>query len=442
MLDSLTLLAPGDARPAGRSALVLLDRRGYEAALFTRVAREVIAGPGIECETSDAGPVFRVGHAEVLEVGVRLDAHVLFFAATDTDVKTLAPVAKRCRRATFIVHPDQDDTAIRSLEFEKLDFERNVPGGRLPQADAALLGSDWSVVRREFIRRCRRASMPTLSLQEAVNVDFDGAPHRMRWADSVCLSGPQALRYLSREVSFLTGNPRFDGYAPALLPVHDKPLVLINCNFILGIGGERGPAWMEQAISVMRDLNLDFRITKHPRDDTDLSAYPNVMPSGAYKVRDQLAACSVLVSRDSSLPYEALLTGRPVIYFDPFYEKERTLREDESGLVQKCDTTDGLRAALREVRPLPVIPARGDAADDPFTFIFTEPGAGATDRVVRALHALTKWPDRYRTADALEDHGARAAVREWTELHLRPKLRQIGPLRKIWRAARRLGSPR
>ncbi len=437
MLDSLTLLAPGDARPVGRPALILLDRRGYKASLFTRVARDVIAGPGIDCETAAAGPVFRVAHADALDFGARLDAHVLFFAATDTDVKTLAPVARRCGRATFVVHPDQDDTALRSLELEKLEFVRNAPGSRLPPADAALLGSDWSVVRREFIRRCRRTGVPTLSLQEAVNVDFDGPPHRMRWADAVCLSGPQALRYIARGVSFLTGNPRFDGYTPA--PPPEKSLALINCNFILGLGGERGPAWMAQAVAGVRDLGLDFRITKHPRDDTDLSAYPNVTPSGAYTVRDQLAACSVLVSRDSSLPYEALLTGRPVIYFDPFHEKERALREDDSGLIRKCDTVDGLRAALRDARPLPAAPARGDADDDPFTFLFTEPGAGAADRVLRALHAITKSPERYRATDILEDRGARAALREWTELRLRPRLRQIGPLRRLWRTARRMG---
>jgi len=282
--------------------------------------------------------------------------------------------------------------------------------------------------------------VPTLSLQEAVNVDFDGSPQRMRWADSVCLSGPQALRYLAREVSFLTGNPRFDGYTP--MPPPTNTLVLINCNFILGIGGERGPAWMDQVVGAVRGLGLDYRITKHPRDDTDLSNYSNVTPSGAYKVRDQLAVCSVLVSRDSSLPYEALLTGRPVIYFDPFHEKERTLREDDSGLIQKCDTIEGLCDALHAAIRLSALSAHGEATDDPYTFLFTEPGVGATERVVTALHALTRWPDCYRTADALEELGTRAALRDWAELRLRPRLRRIGPLRQLWRAARRMGGRR
>ncbi len=436
MIETLSLLAPGDAPPAGRRALVLLDRRGYEAGLFTRVAREVIAGPGVLCETADAGPVFRVAHAESLGHGAQLDAHVLFFAATDTDVKTLAPVARRCRQATFLLHPDQDESAARSLEREKLSFERNVPGSAVPHAQVALLTSDWSAPRREFIRRCRRAGVPTLVLQEAVNVDFDGPPHRMRWADAACISGVHALRYLDRELCFLTGNPRFDGYTPA--PPPTKPLVLINCNFMLGFGGERGRAWIDQVVAEVQRLGLDFSITKHPRDDTDLSGVPNVAPSGAYKVRDQLAACSVLVSRDSSLAYEALLAGRPVIYFDPFHEKEHTLREDDSALVLKCDTPEGLRGALLKAKTVPAFAPGSDAPDEPYSFLFTEPGAGSAERVLRALQAMATWPEAYRTSDALEDRGARAMLREWAELRLRPTLRRVGPLRQLWRSAKRL----
>lgn len=436
MIETLSLLAPGDARPAGRRALVLLDGRGYEAGLFTRVAREVIAGPSVECETTDSGPVFRVAYGEGLKPGTQLDAHVLFFAGTDTDVKTLAPVARRCRQATFILHPDQDESAARALDLEKLSLERNVPGDVVPRANVALLTSDWSAPRREFIRRCRRAGVPTLVLQEAVNVDFDGPPYRMRWADAACISGVHALRYLDRDLCFLAGNPRFDGYAPAPLPA--RPRVLINCNFMLGFGGERGRVWIDQVVGVVQALGLEFRVTKHPRDDTDLRGIPNVAPSGAYTIREQLAACSLLVTRDSSLAYEALLTGRPAIYFDPFREKERTLREDDSGLVIACSTTEGLRAALQAANRVPAYAAGGGAPDEPYTFLFTEPGVGSAERVVRALHAMATWPELYRTADALEDNGAGAMLREWTELYLRPSLRRIEPLRRMWRSVKRL----
>jgi len=433
VIDSLSLLAPGDSRPPGKCAVVLLDARGYDAAMFARVAREVEAGPGVVCETAPTGPAFRLAHPEALGATHALDAHVLFFASTDTDVKTLAPVARRCRQATFVAHRHTDDSATRALDAEGIAYVPYAPGRTLPKADAALLAADWSVQRREFIRRCRASGVPTLCLQEAVNVDFDGAPRRMRWSDAVCVSGPASLRYLAREVTFLTGNPRFDGYAPSMVPA--TPRVLINCNFILGIGGERGPAWMKQVLAVVQDLGVDFSITKHPRDDTNLSGVPNVMPSGAYKVRDQLAACTVLVSRDSSVVYEALLAGRPVIYFDPFHEPERTLREDDTGLIKKCDTADSLRKALHEIIAAPSIGSSAGKMDDPYTYIFTERGAGSVDRVVRALHAVTRWPELYRTTDACTD---RAPLEEWIELHIRLHARRIGPLRALWRAARRM----
>ncbi len=437
MIDRLALLAPGDPRPHAGPALVIVDGRSYGAELFAPIAREVSAGPGVECESRETGPVFRLRHPESLESVRQLDAHVLFFVGTDTDVKTHAPIARECRHATFIVHPGQDESAVRALQNEGFDFLRNEPGGHVPRADAALLSNDASIARREFIRRCRAAGVPTLCLQEAVNVDFDGPPHRMRWADTVCVSGPHALRYLRRDVAFLTGNPRFDGYAPAPTPA--QPRVLINCNFLLSLGGERGPGWMKQVLGVVRDLGVDFRITKHPRDDTDLTGIENVLPSGAYKIGEQLAQCSVLISRDSSLPYEAILTGRPVIYFDPYREKERTLREDNSGLIRKCDTAGVLRAVLQETLESPQAHRPPAPGFDPLMFLFTEPGAGSARRVLLALHTLSRYKDLYRTTDARVDAGMSAALRDWTELRLRPRLKRIGPLRALWRAARRIG---
>ena len=139
MIDVLELLAPGDARSAGGRALILLDARTYDASLFARVAREVRAGPGVTCETTSTGTRYRVAHAEQVAPKPHVDAHVLFFVATDTDVKTVVPVARCCRLATFIVHPGQDDSAARALSAERLTFERNRPGAGVPKADAVLL---------------------------------------------------------------------------------------------------------------------------------------------------------------------------------------------------------------------------------------------------------------------------------------------------------------
>jgi hypothetical protein len=213
---------------------------------------------------------------------------------------------------------------------------------------------------------------------------------------------------------------------------------LINCNFILGLGGERGPGWIKQVLGVVDDVGVAYRVTKHPRDDTDLTGVENVLPSGAYKIGDQLAACSVLISRDSSLPYEAILMGRPVIYFDPFHEKERTLREDDSSLIRKCNTPEELRTALEETIREPETLRAAAPGYDPLTYLFTQPGQGSTDRVLRALHTLANHRKVYRTSDARVETGVSTAVRDWIELRARPRLRRFGPLRSLWRAARRI----
>jgi hypothetical protein len=348
-------------------------------------------------------------------------------------VKTIAPIARVCREAHILVHPALDDSAATSLDQEGLAYTTYRPGGAPPHADVALLNADWNPQHRDIVKRCRRAEIPTLVLQEAVNVDFDGPLRRMRWADAVAITGAQTVRYLARDVMFLTGNPRFDAPGPASAPDSDR--VLINCNFMLGFGGEWGGKWLDLAVEAVRESGRDYVITRHPRDDTDLSGVENVLDSGAYRVRDQLAACGVLVSRDSSLPYEALLSNRPVIYFDPFGEKERTLREDSTGLILKCATKDELVAALRTITTSPPPHAMPDA-EIAFASLFTSVDGASHRRVLAALNAMASNPEAYRTRDACCETGPASAIRDTIDLRIRPRLRRIPFLRVAWRAVR------
>jgi len=430
MTDTLTLIGPGRLVPT-TPALVLLDDREYAESLFAETAESVRAGDGVASIARNGERVFVAQEAALRETSA---VHALILVTTDTDVKTVGPIARACRTASIHVYPALDDSAVASLEAEGLPYTLYRPGARLPDADVALLTADWSVQQREFVRRCRAANIPTLALQEAVNVDFDGPPHRMRWADSVAITGPQTLRYLRRDVAFLTGNPRFDAYTPAAPPSSDT--VLINCNFMLGFGGERGREWLDLALEAVHEIGCDYAITRHPRDDTDLTGIENVLDSGAYRVRDQLERCCVLVSRDSSLPYEALLLNRPVIYFDPFGEKERTLREDTSGLIATCTTKEGLIGAIGSVSDAP-LPYDRPTASEAFASLFTSVDGTSHLRVLAALEALARCPDRYRSADARVDQGLRASARDLVQLRLRPHLRRIRTLRVAWRAAKR-----
>lgn len=415
-------------------SLVLTDAQWYPEIHFQKAARRVDAGEGVSRSKRDGATGFNLDAdvAQQLDDLSKCDAAVAFFVGTDTDVKTVAPIARRCAKAVFLLSPAADPSARTALETE--GFKPTAPGHALDSADLALVTNDWTPERRAFIRDCRGRGVPTVCLQEATNVDFDGPPHRMQWADVPFAQGPHALQYLDRGLYFLTGNPRFDSLRP--VPFPEKPLVLINCNFIFGLSPvEGGRAWLDQVLEAVTALDLPYRITVHPRDDSDLAGLDHVMASGAYKVGDQLGECTILVSRDSSLPYEALMLNRHAIYFDPFHEKERCLREDDTGFIKKCSSSGELRAALEKCLTAPP-PAERSEIRQACQFLFTGRDGQADLRVARALHAIAANPKLYRTDDARAASALSIATDALLHARLRPALRRIKPLRSIWRVAK------
>lgn len=436
MTKLMTLLAPGRPLPESGRALVLVDGQWYAEDIFAKAAERIVAGAGVDVVEREGRSGFMLSreNRNALARVDSCDARVLFFVSTDTDVKTLMPVAQKCSGATFIVHSTTDRSAIEALGAAAVPFEiyRSFKL-RSSGTQLAVLTYDSGFDRRAFLGTCRRNGIRTVCLQEATNVDFSGSPYRMRWADIALVQGPHALQYLDRDLYFLTGNPRFDEFQP--LPPPEKALVLINCNFIFGLAFlEWARPWTDQVIRACESLGLPYRITVHPRDETDLSGLEHVQPSGAYRVREQLAQCSVLVSRDSSLPYEALRLNRRVVYYDPFGEKERCLREDDTGFIDKCSDADELAACIERTlqKPPPLdMPGQFDRANQR---LFTSADGACDLRVIRALHAIVNHPDLYNLADARKQAMPIIVINRFLHVTLRPKLRRIAPLRRIWRA--------
>ena len=436
MTKLLTLLAPGRPLPESGKTLVLIDGQWYAEDLFTKAAERILAGAGVDVVERGGRSGFMLSQEEqdALARVEACDARVLFFVSTDTEVKTLMPVAQKCSGPTFIVHSTTDRSAIEALNAAVVPFEI-YPSFKLRSSGAqlAVLTYDSGFERRAFVGACRRNGIRTVCLQEATNVDFDGPPYRMRWADIALVQGPHALQYLDRDAYFLTGNPRFDEFQP--LPPPAQPLVLINCNFIFGLAFlEWARPWTEQVIRASESLGLAYRITVHPRDETDLSGIENVQPSGPYRVLEQLAQCSVLVSRDSSLPYEALRLNRRVVYYDPFGEKERCLREDDTGFIDKCTNANELAAYIEGALQNPPPLETAGQFERAIQFLFSSADGACDLRVIRALHAIVSRPDLYTDIDARKQAGPIIAINRFLHITLRPRIRRITLLRRIWRA--------
>ncbi len=362
------------------------------------------------------------------------DVRLLVYCSVDTHVKTLAPVIRRFKHYRILAPVLEDGGVRAALDREKLCWEdHSAAPGAFRWANVGICACDWGYEERWFVAQCRSLGAPTLCLQEGTNVDFGPYPYRMEYADAVCLQGAYALKYLDRDLAFLTGNPRYDTYES--IPAPPRETVLINSNFLFNQGHDRGRAWVDEVIAAVNDLGLDYFISVHPRDSSDLSGLENVAPSGAYAVADQLRDCSMVVSRDSSLPYEALLCNRHAIYFNPFDERERYLNEDEYGLIRKTHARKELTNAIRGCARLKG-PREDEEHSTTLEAYFGPLDGEACHRVARAIATVALLDKDLLPRDARSDRAAVARMKTDFMRWARPRVKEYPRLRAAWRRVR------
>ena len=425
--STLTVIGPGDGIPDEGRAVMLVDDQCYPAERFTSVATTVETGASVVLE----GDGYRLSESARTSLSRihRVNGHALFFASDDTHVNTFLRIAPYCYRYTFVVHKTLDLGARAALDAKGIAYQ--VHGrilGAFAEADIAVMGNDNGKEERLFIHHCRRFSIPVVSLQEAVNLDFDGP--RMRWTDRTFVGGTHALQYHARILTVLTGNPRYDDIRPK--PKALDPYVLINSNFTFGVAHGWSRAWLDQVIAACDRAGMAYRVTVHPRDETDLSGVEHVMDSSAFVVHKQIAGAFVLVSRDSSLPYEALLLNRHVVYYNPFGEQERCLNEDDTGLIEKCVSVDALAEQLTALASRPSPLDEKAVSEGMFQHYFTGRDGKNYLRVLRAMQTFIDH-DYLGRSDASADSYFVAWTQVWLQNVIRPQLRSIGVLREVWK---------
>lgn len=344
---------------------------------------------------------------------------VLFVACNDTHVKMLHPIAKQIPQHQFVAidKEEQADVYLRvlgehfwlyprvrnghtSASFLKRVGRkvtgrvwRNLKRGLEVRPVHISLGNidpctvvfctDWGPEERELCDWARKRGIPSVCIQEGQQ-DFEMPGYdQYQRVDHVLVQGAITTKYLDRDAFIITGNPRLSGLSASPLP--EKPLVMINANFTYGIYEDWRERWMEAVIAACRAVGVEFFISRHPRDFGEYRDLP-VIDSGAFKLHDQIARSSVLVTRFSQVLYEAMLMGRPVIYFNPHREVKKTLTEDRTGAIVFAATRDELHAALTKA----LAPSQDFvSAMEDFLAIHCGPNDGlATERCLIALAAI------------------------------------------------------
>lgn len=270
---------------------------------------------------------------------------VLFCPSNDTHTIMFKPIADLIENKKFLHfhHGRGDENTERALSDLNLDYV--VGTGEVLEKlrpSVIVLGNDWnedSVRLQEIAWKYR---IPVVCIQEGC-LDFGTTLKRMELCDWPFVLGPVVPQYLNQKGFFLTGNPRFDTRGERPLP--SPPQVMINSNFTYGVHEEVRHSWVRDVVSTCEQLSLRHFISKHPRDSGEFPDWPtrNSSPS---LIDSHLNDCSILITRFSTLIYEAMLRGRKCIYYNPHGESMYLFNNDETGGLQKASNKEDLRACL------------------------------------------------------------------------------------------------
>jgi hypothetical protein len=230
----------------------------------------------------------------------------------------------------------------------------DTPVYALPEPSRAVDGiaavvtmKDWAGYG-EVVIAAKEEGIPTFAKVEGAQ-DFDDidtpyARAAYRSADHILCQGQNDFEALDGS-RHIVGSSRIERllHSP-VLPI-DSDHVVINLNFTYGVLEEARQHWIESAVAACEMLGVPYTVALHPAE----RRRPGIPRTSAVPISRLLFRASVLVSRFSTVPFEAMARGIPFVYHNPHGENVSTFAK-EAGAFRTTVDTGTLVAALKESR--------------------------------------------------------------------------------------------
>jgi len=217
----------------------------------------------------------------------------------------------------------------------------------LAEAGVLLVMNDWGVPR-DLVLEARRLGIPTIAWIEGVQ-DFDdvdtGRSRRpYRTADLVLCLGDHGHDALEGVDRVIVGSERLRRlWEREASPMPSVEQVAVNANFSYGVMVEHRRSWMRGVLAAADSAGIACTVTRHPAD-RGLTGRHRTSRRPAV---DVLETSTIMVSRFSTLIYEALLLGIATVYHNPHGEQVPTFN-DPVGAFAATDDPSALAELLRE----------------------------------------------------------------------------------------------
>ncbi|MEX0699411.1 MAG: hypothetical protein WD354_06720 [Acidimicrobiia bacterium] len=273
---------------------------------------------------------------------------VLLVPAADYHLTEVVPISDELSRRgipnRIAVGESPWERTWRGLNWYDVDvFELPEPGSVVGEVSVALVMKDTGSLA-PFVSRCRELGIPIAGKVEGAQ-DFwdsdtpdDRRPYRN--LNLVLCQGEFDADALPDRETAIVGSSRLERmwWSPPVMA--NEPLAVINLNFVYGVRTADRRLWLESAIEGCELASVPYVISVHPAERVKIASDRATTISASRL----LTRASVLISRFSTVPFEAIARGVPFVYHNPHGETVKTFADPMGAFAITNDTSSLSRA--------------------------------------------------------------------------------------------------
>lgn len=341
--------------PDEKGALVEAARSTLRDALASDPAPPRMPVPPRRLDVDEAiarsGPVTDRSLVSPVTVGREAFGGVVLCPLARYHTEELVPLARsleaRGHRTSFLLSTREAEEVRQEMrKYTDQLFSWPDSPGSLPPFEAVVMLNDWGPTK-ELVALATARGVPSFSKVEGVqdfeDVDTGRIRKPYRWADHVLCQGRNDVASLDGAATHIVGNSRLERIA--LGPENrfgDTCRVVVNSNFTYSVLTDERGGWLRSVLEACTRAGVDPIISQHHAD----ASLPGRFPIATEPMKRLLVDADVLVSRFSTVPFEAMARGVPFVYHNPHHEKVPTFARPD-GAFEVSFTTDELAEALR-----------------------------------------------------------------------------------------------
>lgn len=223
------------------------------------------------------------------------------------------------------------------------------PGSWVDGAAAFVTLNDWGEPLREIVLRANERGVPTFAKVEGVqdfeDLDVHWDRQAYRTAAVALCQGANDVAALNDRDCVIVGNSRLERIWRQPPAGVQGSRAIINLNFTYGVMEDARDAWLADAAAAAEEAGYEPLVSRHPAEHADITG----VPVAGEPMAHLLTSAGVLITRFSTVPFEAIARGVPFVYFNPHGERVAAFHQPDGAFEIARDRPE-LVAALRRIR--------------------------------------------------------------------------------------------